>query len=122
MWSVVLVGCGGSNKPVHPPSNQVAQAAVDEAVQMFVDVGSVVIAAQRDCDVMASKVGAWLDRNARRRKRINSVLARIQAEPMKRRYRDGLNARLDVVMGMKVGLEDCQAHAGFRAVWRRLER
>jgi len=118
-----LLGCGGSGtRTVKQPDRGTQLATVDRAAQMFVGVGKVIMAAGQDCDAMAKNVVAWITAHAAERARVNATLAKVTSDALKRRYRDHLNTRLDVVIGMKAGVEGCQAHSGFAAAWARLDR
>ena len=119
----LLIACGSSSKhSVEPPNPATQEATVDKAVEMFVAIGEVVMSAKSNCDAMAMHVDAWITANGDEHKKVNATLMRIQRQEMKKRYREGLSARLHVVLGMKVGLEGCQGHARFMAVWNRFGR
>lgn len=130
MVGVVLVSfvlaCGGTQAANAPPPDtrppDPPGTTVDKAAAMFLELGEVVMAAKSDCNAMAASVGAWLDRNGKRRERVNGALMGITSDELETRYRTHLNARLDVVVGMKAGLDGCKAHAGFASVWKRLDR
>jgi len=96
-------------------------ATVDEAVALLVEMGEVVMSARDDCDLMATRVGSWIDANGERRKRIDAELARIESPDTKDAYRQRLSQHLDVVYGMKAGIEGCEKHAGFMRAWSRLD-
>lgn len=121
---ILIVSCGGGRKHVadQPEPKMSEQQAVDAAVEQFVGIGRAIMNAKSDCDAMAENVRRWLFTNGDRRKQVNAVLANVKSEELKQRYRDGLGERLDVVMGMKAGLDGCREHAGVQAAWREMDR
>lgn len=125
----LALACGGGNKPAAKQPDPVtaeptptALGAVNEAVELFLDLGKTVMAAGGDCDLMATEVRKWIDANATRRAWNNKALARVRSEKLKQHYRNRLAEKLDVVMGLKAGLDGCRTHARFMAAWGRLDR
>ena len=96
-------------------------ATIDEAVAMLVEMGEVMMSAEDDCELMATKVGSWLDANGKKLEKINARLLRIESPKTKDAYRQRLSQHLDVVQGMKAGVEGCETHAGFMRAWNRLD-
>jgi len=96
-------------------------AAIDEAVAMFVEMGTVVMSAADDCELMAAQVGSWIDANGAKRKTVHAELSASDSPEAGKLYRQRLGQHLDVVLGMKAGVEGCEKHAGFMRAWNRLD-
>lgn len=88
---------------------------------MLLEMGEVVMSAEAECDLMATVVGRWLDANGAKLEQINAELLRIQSPETEEAYRQRLALHMDVLQGMKAGVEGCRAHAGFMRAWNRLD-
>ncbi len=119
--ALLLFACGGGNKQSQEPRADRPMATIGESVAMFVEMGKVVMSAADDCDLMATKVGSWLDANGEKRTRINTELSMIKSAKTEEVYRQRLGQHAEVILGMKAGVDSCQQHAGFMRVWDRLD-
>ena len=119
--ALLLAACAGA--PKQSPQRRLDQgvSTIEEAVQMFVEMGEVVISAGDDCGLMASGVDRWMDANGARREKIHQELSQARSPKTEEAYRQSLVQHVDVLIGMKSGIDWCQKHAGFLRAWARLD-